>query len=60
LVLQDNYNPNPEDTIWRVGRHAPTLEEAFRVRLVFQKLENKTKWRIQRIPMPPASFVWQE
>lgn len=59
-MLQTYYNPNAEDTIWRVGRHAPSREEAFRVRLVFQKLEGKRLWRVQRIPMSPNPFIWQE
>lgn len=59
-MLQTYYNPNADDTIWRVGRHAESLGEAFRVRLVFQKLEDKRRWRVQTIPMPPAPFAWQE
>ncbi|MGA8140596.1 MAG: SfiI family type II restriction endonuclease, partial [Desulfobaccales bacterium] len=59
-MLQTYYNPNAGDTIWRVGRHAPTLGEAFRVRLVFQKLQDKRRWRVQQIPMAPAPFTWQQ
>lgn len=47
--LQSRYNPNADDTIWLVGRNAPTLGEDFRVRLAFAKLEGKAPWRVQRI-----------
>ncbi len=69
--LQDIYNPSATDTIWRVGRHAPTRGEVFRVRLVFQLLKEKTRWRVQtidvpkpppriRAPSPAPSFPWDE
>jgi hypothetical protein len=56
-MLQDRYNPNELDTIWRAGRNAPSLGEEFRVRLSFQLLERKARWRVQRIPMNPHPFV---
>jgi hypothetical protein len=59
-MLQDRYNPTATDTIWRTGRNAPTRGEAFRVRLVFERLKNKTNWRVQQIPAAPASFVWED
>ena len=59
-MLQAHYNPTAADTIWRVGRHAATLGEAFRVRLVFAKLKAKSNWRVQHIPMPPAHFHWDD
>lgn len=59
-MLQDRYNPNARDTIWRAGRNAPSLGEKFRVRLSFQLLESKARWRVQRIPMDPRPFVWNE
>jgi hypothetical protein len=59
-ILQDRYNLNETDTIWRAGRNAPTLGEEFRVRLSFQLLERKARWRVQRIPMEPHAFVWNE
>ena len=46
-VLQNAYNPNPEDTIWRAGRHAPTRGEDFRVRLSFDRLKEKAAWRVR-------------
>jgi len=48
-ILQDRYNPTPHDTIWRAGRHAPTLGEDFRVRLSFAKLREKADWRIRHL-----------
>lgn len=66
-LLQDFYNPNVENTIWRAGRNAPTRGEPFRVRLVFAALKAKMRWRVQTIPMPPnappalpTSFPWDE
>ena len=51
-LLQDRYNPSEYDTIWRVGRNAPTLSEDFRVRISFADLRAKAKWRVQDIPIP--------
>lgn len=48
-ILQDFYNPNAHDTIWIVGRNAPTRGEEFRVRLSFHRLKLKAIWRIQTI-----------
>ena len=48
-ALQDIYNPNSTDTIWLVGRNAPSLGEDFRVRLSFERLQAKCSWRIQKI-----------
>lgn len=56
--LQAVYNPTPEDTIWIAGRNAPTLGEAFRVRLSFYRLQQKAAWRVQSIPAPPTQFIW--
>ncbi len=49
LILQNRYNPNPDNTIWRAGRHAPTLGEEFRVRLSFSKLKKKSDWRVRTL-----------
>ena len=46
-ILQHTYNPEPEDTIWRAGRHAPTRGEEFRVRLSFAKFKAKANWRVR-------------
>lgn len=59
-MLQNQYNPTPEDTIFLAGRNAPTLGEEFRVRLNFQRLENKAAWRVQRILPAPEGFTWNE
>jgi len=48
-LLQDDFNPNEQDTIWLAGRNAPTLGEEFRVRLSFQKLKAKAAWRVVEI-----------
>lgn len=47
--LQDYYNPGPDDTIWRVGRDAPSLGEDFRVRLKYDSLRKKADWRVEVI-----------
>ncbi len=63
-VLQKKYNPSPADTIWRAGRNAPSRGEPFRVRLVFDWLKAKARWRVQTIvpgmPSSPGSFPWDE
>ncbi len=51
-LLQDLYNPSANDTIWRVGRNAPSLGEDFRVRISFSELRNKAGWRVQDIQIP--------
>lgn len=57
-MLQNRYNPTPQDTIWAAGRNAPSLGEEFRVRLSFSLLKRKAAWRVQTIPMPPDPFHW--
>lgn len=60
-MLQDIYNPTVADTIWRVGRNAPTRGEDFRVRINFTRLKAKQKWRVQTIRIHPAiSFAWDD
>ena len=54
-LLQDRYNPSENDTIWRVGRNAPTLGEDFRVRISFSDLRRKANWRVQDIDIPLAN-----
>lgn len=51
-LLQERYNPSENDTIWRVGRNAPTLGEDFRVRISFADLRSKASWRVQDIEIP--------
>lgn len=50
-LLQERYNPSPEETIWLAGRDAPTLGEDFRVRLSFRHLKAKAEWRVQEIDL---------
>jgi len=45
-LLQNDYNPTEDDTIWRAGRNAPSLGEEFRVRLSFADLQAKSPWRV--------------
>ena len=47
--LQERYNPIPESTIWRAGRHSPKRGEDFRVRLSFSRLKEKSSWRVRYI-----------
>ncbi|HFQ93132.1 MAG TPA: hypothetical protein ENK32_03915, partial [Anaerolineae bacterium] len=57
-LLQQRYNPTFQDTIWIAGRNAPSRGELFRVRLSFSRLKAKSPWRVQKIPLPPDGFVW--
>lgn len=60
-MLQQTYNPTPQDTIWVAGPNAPTLGEEFRTRLSFQRLRGKAAWRVQDIGIePPAPFAWNQ
>lgn len=63
-VLQDRYNPDPINTIWRAGRDAPSRGEEFRVRLSFPKLKEKMHWRVQTVEFDRrariASATWSE
>jgi len=59
-LLQTKYNPTAQDTIWLAGRNAPSRGEAFRVRLSFPKLRQKSAWRVQMIPVPPQDFRWAD
>ena len=51
-ALQEKYNPNPQDGIWKAGPDAQTLGEAFRMRLSFGDLEEKAAWRVRRLEPP--------
>jgi len=59
-MLQSVYNANSADGIWLAGPDAPTLGEAFRVRLSFARLKAKSNWRIQRVPLSPLAFRWED
>lgn len=52
--LQERYNPTTQNTIWRVGKDAPTLGEDFRVRLSYPLLREKAAWRVEEIALPPG------
>ena len=58
--LQNIYNPTAYDTIFLAGRNAPTRGEEFRVRLSFDKLKQKAKWRVQTVKLPPSQYEWDE
>ncbi len=58
--LQDIYNPTAHDTIFIAGRNAPSRGEEFRVRLSFNRLKEKAKWRVQNIKLHPNEFHWDE
>ncbi|MGB0766667.1 MAG: SfiI family type II restriction endonuclease [Phycisphaeraceae bacterium] len=62
--LQEKYNPGPDESIWLAGRDAPTLGEAFRVRISFKKLRSKAPWRVQVIEYDDRGRIqkprWQE
>lgn len=53
--LQQRYNPSADDTIWLVGRNAPTRGEDFRVRLSYPRLSSKVAWRVREIPIDEES-----
>jgi len=59
-ILQERYNPDAENGIWIAGRNAPSRGEEFRVRLSFACLQEKASWRVQKIPLPPHDFHWQD
>ena len=50
-LLQDRYNPNADNGIWRAGRNAPSRGEDFRVRLSYSLPRSKADWRVQEIPL---------
>src|SRR3990172_3029281 len=60
-LLQERYNPNPDDTIWLAGRNAPSRGEAFRVRISLPRLKFKQRWRVQSILLSPSvPFIWDD
>ena len=60
-ILQERYNPTPQQTFWLAGRDAPSLGEAFRVRISLPRLKKMAAWRVQDIRLPPdAPFDWDE
>jgi hypothetical protein len=61
-MLQNTYNPDAKNTIWSVGRNAPSLNEDFRVRINFARLKAMRNWRVQRIDTssPNIAFTWED
>lgn len=58
-MLQNRYNPTPDDTFWLAGRNAPSRGEPFRVRIGLNALKRRANWRIQLIQLrPTSSYVW--
>ena len=60
-MLQEQYNPSHEETIWLAGRNAPSRGESFRVRISLPRLKEMANWRVQNIELgPDDSFSWDE
>ena len=60
-MLQDRYNPTPQQTFWLAGRNAPSRGESFRARIGLNRLKRLAPWRVQHISFAPeTSFVWDE
>ncbi len=60
-LLQDRYNPDAQLTFWLAGRNAPTLGEAFRVRISIPRLKSMATWRVQHIHvLPTPSYTWDD
>ena len=59
-LLQEKYNPTATDTIFVAGPNAPSLDEEFRTRLSFPRLQRKAKWRVQKIAMDSEDLVWTD
>ena len=60
-MLQEQYNPTHERTIWLAGRNAPSRGEAFRVRISLTRLKELANWRVQNIGLVPEDeFSWDE
>lgn len=54
-LLQNRYNPNEEDGFWGAGRNAPSLGEKFRVRVNFERLKERARWRVQELTYDSAA-----
>lgn len=60
-MLQNIYNPTPQQTFWLAGRNAPSRGEAFRVRVSLPRLKQIANWRVQTIWLvPEVQFSWDE
>ncbi len=60
-MLQERYNPSPDNTFWRAGRNAPSRGEVFRVRIGLRALKEKANWRVQQIQLRPGpAHTWED
>ena len=60
-MLQGQYNPTPQQTIWLAGRNAPSRGEPFRVRISLPRLKEMANWRVQTLELDPeAELNWDE
>ena len=60
-MLQERYNPSPDDGIWNAGPNAPSRGEKFRTRINVSKLKQKARWRVQTVLIAPVpTFTWDE
>ncbi|MDQ3022884.1 MAG: SfiI family type II restriction endonuclease [bacterium] len=48
-LLQERYNPNAQENIWKASPHSTKLQERGRIRLSFAKLKALAGWRVQSI-----------
>ena len=54
-ALQEIYNPSAAvPSFWQVGRHAPSRDEEFRVRINIKALAARAAWRVVHIQAPSA------
>ena len=60
-MLQEQYNPTYQQSIWLAGRNAPSRGEPFRVRIGLRRLKEMAKWRVQTLELAPdTEFIWDE
>ena len=60
-MLQDRYNPTPEDNIWNADPNSPRRGEPFRTRINLRKLRAKASWRVQTVPADTSRRnLWTE
>ena len=60
-LLQSQYNPTAQDSIWNAGPNAPSRGEHFRARISLTRLKAKAQWRVQTIPGDPSiDYSWQD
>ena len=60
-MLQDRYNPTPEQSFWLAGRNAPSRGESFRARIGLSRLKRLANWRVQEISLTSETpLTWDE